>query len=412
MRSHSAAVGSESLRAARYTEPAMEPLQSKYRTIVVGGGIAGAATAWALAERGEHDVIVLERERQLGAHSTSKNASILRTLTEGRATTAFALETADFFHSPPPGFSDVPLVDPVGLIMVPTALDRELFEWWRARKAPGSVEEISAAQLEALAPHYGGRREGAIIVRDEGHIDVSAVVDGLVRSARERGVRFETAAEVRTLVKSGACVSGVELADGRCIAAERVVLAAGGWAARLGAAIGAPLHLEARRRHLLVTAADEDIDPRWPIVWSEHDAFYVRPESGGLMLCACDQDVVDADHCEALEEVLTLIAERSAKCLIGFEDARAAHFWAGMRTFAEDPHFVIGPDSRVGGLFWVAALGGHGISTCIGFGRFAAALLGGEPVDPESLETFSPSRTTETEPGSLSRTCGTTEYGA
>ena len=38
-------------------------------TLIVGGGIVGVATAFFLAERGETDVVVLERDR-LGAGST------------------------------------------------------------------------------------------------------------------------------------------------------------------------------------------------------------------------------------------------------------------------------------------------------------------------------------------------------
>ena len=62
--------------------------------LIIGGGIAGAATAWHLAQRGAQGVILLEREPDFGAHATSQNAAILRTFTEKAATTALAHETA------------------------------------------------------------------------------------------------------------------------------------------------------------------------------------------------------------------------------------------------------------------------------------------------------------------------------
>lgn len=365
--------------------------------VVVGGGIAGAVTAWALAAAGAREVYVLEREAQLGAHSTSKNASILRTLTEHPATTQLALETAAFLHDPPSGFSPVPLLDPVGLVLVPGDPTAAHIAAWRAAKAPDAVRSLEAAELAALAPHYdwdrSGAAHGALLVTDEGHIDTSALLDGLVRAARARGVRFRTGAEVHELERSPlGRVVGVRLASGEHIDASQVVIAAGGWAGTLARAAGSALEFEPRRRHLLVTAPTAAVDRRWPIVWSEPDGFYVRPESGGLMLCACDQDVVAPDVCDALPDVRERIASAAARCLTGFDDAPAAHFWAGLRTFAADDEFAIGPDPDVDGLFWVAGLGGHGMSTSIGVGRLAAALLLGAPVDAELARALAPQR--------------------
>ena len=83
--------------------------------LIIGGGIAGTATAWHLAERGARGVILLEREQDFGAHATAQNAAILRTFTEDDATTALAHETAALLVDPPHGFTDVPLLDPVPL---------------------------------------------------------------------------------------------------------------------------------------------------------------------------------------------------------------------------------------------------------------------------------------------------------
>lgn len=360
--------------------------------MIIGGGVAGAATAWGLAERGGFEVSVLEQEQQLGAHSTSQNAGILRTFTEHEATTELGLETGVFLNDPPPGFSEVPLVDPVGLIMVPVTFDMAAFARWRARRAPGSVVDLAPREVAELAPHYAGSTEGAILVKDEGHLDPAALFDGFVRGARRGGARFETGVQVAGFLLEGGAVRGVRLADGRELPADLTVIAAGGWASRLAGAAGSRLRFEARRRHILVTGHDPRIDPRWPVVWSEADAFYVKPESGGLMVCACDQDVIDPDECGTRPEVLELIAERASRCLHGFDDAPAAHFWAGMRTFPEDDSFALGPDPDVAGLFWVSGLGGHGMSTSVGVGRLAAALIAGAEAETEVARALAPRR--------------------
>jgi D-arginine dehydrogenase len=362
------------------------------RIVIVGGGIAGVATAWGLVQRGATDVVLLERERQLGAHATSKNASILRTFTGEPASTELGLETMAFLVAPPAGFCEVPLVDPVGLVLVPETFDPEAFVAWRARKPEGSVVQLEEEALRTLAPHYAGYGKGALLVRDEGHLDTSALFDGLLRVAREGGLEVRLQAKVRDFLRDGERVVGVELEDGESVRGDQLVVAAGGWAQVLARRAGSRQNFEPRRRHLMVTGPEERVDRRWPIVWSERDAFYVRPESGGLMVCACDQDVVDPDDCQELPEVLELIAERATRCLNGFEDAPAAHFWAGMRTFTPDPAFAIGPDPQVPGLFWVAGLGGHGMTTSVGVGRLASGLLLGERVDPDVARAVDPAR--------------------
>ncbi|MCZ6598715.1 MAG: FAD-dependent oxidoreductase, partial [Planctomycetota bacterium] len=55
--------------------------------LIVGGGIAGLATAWFLSRRGKR-VVLLERERRFGAHSSGLNAGILRTVTSDPVATA------------------------------------------------------------------------------------------------------------------------------------------------------------------------------------------------------------------------------------------------------------------------------------------------------------------------------------
>ncbi len=45
--------------------------------VIVGGGLEGASTAWALAERGITDVVVVERNT-VGSGMTGKSSGIVR----------------------------------------------------------------------------------------------------------------------------------------------------------------------------------------------------------------------------------------------------------------------------------------------------------------------------------------------
>ena len=64
--------------------------------------------------------------------------------------------------------------------------------------------------------------------------------------------------------------------------------------------------------------------------------------------------------------------------------------WAGLRTLTPDGRFVIGWDPKVDGFFWVAGLGGHGVTTSSAVGALAAKLILNS--DEKGSDGFSPRR--------------------
>jgi glycine/D-amino acid oxidase-like deaminating enzyme len=327
-------------------------------------------------------VVLLEREDALGAHSSGLNAAILRTAGGDPITTALARRGMERLYAPPEGFASVPLVDGRGLILL---ADEATAPGLRraAKEARGDAVEISTERLRSLAPLFRGRGTTAFHFPREGQLEIAAMVEGFARGARRRGVDIRTGHAVHRLLSREGRVTGARLADGSEIRAATTVLAAGGWAAQLGAGSGSRVRLRPTRRHLLVTRPDRTIDPRWPVVWSLEDDFYCRPESGGMLICACDQVDVDPDHCTIDGDICELVAEKTARLLPALAETKAAHLWCGMRTLTADGRFAIGPDPDLAGLFWVAGLGGHGMVCAFEVGRIAGALLDGR-VPPEA----------------------------
>lgn len=362
------------------------------KIVIVGGGIGGAALAWWLARRGAREVVLLEREEGLGRHSSGLNAAILRTASDAPATRTLALETAAFLREPPRGFCEHPLLDACGLLVNEGAAADPQPPWAEPFEALGAVERVTRKEADRLAPHFRAIAERAWYFPGDGRLDIAALLDGFAAGARRGGVELRTGAEVRRLLHAGGEVRGVELTGGERVEADRTVLAAGAWAGALGAEVGGCARLRPTRRHLLVTGVDPRVDPRWPIVWDELSGIYCRPESGGLLVCACDVGDVRPDECVTDPAVREQIALKAARHLPAFADAPAAHFWAGLRTLTEDDAPVIGDDPHVPGLFWLAGLGGHGMSISAAAGRVAAELLLGERVDAELESALRPER--------------------
>ncbi|QDU67633.1 NAD(P)/FAD-dependent oxidoreductase [Engelhardtia mirabilis] len=371
--------------------PQQPSLPQRCQIAIIGGGVAGLSTAWALARAGQRDVVLVEAESDCARHSSGLNAAILRTLIDEDPVAELAARSAPFFEAPPADFAAVPLLRPVGLVLTADVPEKAAALDLAAARTRRPVERLSPSELRRRAPFVRIDAETAWWMPTDGVLDIAALTDGYAHAARALGVAIHTGCPVAELIVEGSSIVGLRTRDGRELRADQVVLAAGGWAGRLGRAAGSGVELAPMRRHLLVTAPDPRVDPDWPVYWNVGDTFYARPESGGLMICACDESRVDPDRCDVQSEVLELVAATAARHLPDFADAAAAHLWCGMRTFAEDREFVIGPDPDLGGLFWVAGLGGHGMTTAPAVGELAAAALMGR-ANTGLLAAFAPGR--------------------
>lgn len=349
------------------------------RILIVGGGVAGLAAAHGLARAGAGArVTLLEREDGFAQHASGQNAAILRTAIDAPATRHLALESARLLRA---WTSRVPLLDEVGLLV---ASPDGQPAWLGDHEAAGEALAVGAEQARRLAPHWRPS-EGAHLwhLPRQGRLDVAALTADLAARARAGGVTLRTGARVRALDGGGATLEG-----GEHLGADLVVVAAGAWTDAL---LGAPA-LRVTRRHLLVTEADPQVDPTWPVVWDDVAGMYARPESGGLLVSACDLTDVAPEPLVPDPGVKLEVARKVARHLPDFADAGAAHFWPGLRTLTPDDTPLVGHDPRNPGLFWLAGLGGHGMSLSLGVGALAADLLLERDVDPELRAAVAPDR--------------------
>lgn len=369
------------------------------RVVVIGGGLAGAATAWGLSRRG-HKVTLLEQADRPGVHASGRNAGLIRRVIGDPAVAALAREGADLLAEPPDDLAaalSADLVRPTGSIMIAgeagaPALRRAANDA-RAAGVDCKLRRPERVVGELLGIAAPDERGVAVVTPADGIADPHAVLSALLDSAREAGAEIvcERVARIRTR-GTGAAAVETDQAD---YPADLVVNAAGPWASDLvTAAGGLDLRLLAYRRHLYYTGPLPEVDPAAPWVWDVERGFYVRPESSGLLLCACDADLRPAEDTEPLPNADALLAEKVGAVAPELSDLPLARTWAGLRTFADDERFVIGWDPTLRGLFWVAALGGHGLTTACAVGLLAAEALEGQA--DTRLRAFDPARLTRT----------------
>ncbi len=366
------------------------------RILIVGGGMAGASLAWWLGQLGAGPrTTLLEREPLLGLHATGQNAAILRTAVTPWATRVLAEQTRQFLQNPPPGFAPAPLLRRRGLLLAEGTHKDPLPLWLDDHLSWNSVQPLSRARQHQLAPHFSPLGERCWWFPHQGEIDVALLLERFAAGARKSGVRVETGREVTGWMRSGTSeprVCGVRLADGSQLEADVTVIAAGAWAPSLSSDLSGPVAMRVTRRHLMVSAPTTTVAPDSPVVWDDQAGFYARPESAGLLMSACDLCDVEPDALRPDPDVQRLLAEKVERLLPHCGDLGLAHFWPGMRTLTDDDVPWIGPDSRCAGLFWLAGLGGHGISVGAAAGRVAAEQLCGHAIDDELRAALDPGR--------------------
>ncbi len=361
--------------------------------VVIGGGLAGAATACHLARRGARRLVLLEQEPACGTHASGRNAAMIRQVVPEEAVGALATEGATFFKQPPADWP-VPFVfEQNGSILLGRGPGwAELRRWAETARARGvPVEPRSPDAIRRGIPLLEGSDfEGGIFCATDGVVDLTALLEGYLAGIRRAGGTVMTAAPVRAIEVKDGRVAAV-LTPAARLEADVVVNAAGAWAGEVARLAGAAdLPLRPGRRHLFVTGPVPEADRRWPFVWDVTHDFYFRPEAGGLMMSACDQTDWPPGDPPTDPAAQALLAEKLAKHAPRLAAFPPVSGRAGLRTLTPDGRFVVGPDPRVGGFFWVAGLGGHGVTTGYAVGALAARLIADGGDDP----AFSPSRFT------------------
>jgi D-arginine dehydrogenase len=345
---------------------------NKERVVIIGAGMAGAATAYFLVRKGLRNIVILEKEKIAGTQSTGRNAAILRTMIPEPLLNRLARQSADFYYNPPERFSSEPLVDPIGVCLAARAEHSQTLRGWCSDNPEAKLELTDASRVYRQIPQLAPGLELVAHKADDGVLDVHAILQAFIRAACREGAELRFSCQFRNLKINRGRVLGVETSEG-LIEASKVVVANGGWASVADSFSGYALPFTPYRRHLLITEPLPQVNARWPVIWIVGEEFYFRPESGGLLMSGCDAVKVIPEQGETTDHAeIERIAAKAAFWLPSLAEARVARAWAGMRTFAPDDMFAIGPDPRLQGLFWVAGLGGHGITCAPEIGALAA----------------------------------------
>lgn len=351
-------------------------LPASASVVVIGGGIAGLSAAWQLGVLGVRDVVLVEAESMLGSHSSARNAAIFLPLEESLSAVWLAQRSRDLLDTQ----LGTGWLSAQGVTLVAGGEDPLDELRFAARRFGVFHERWGPATLDHRLPMLTeGDARYALHLPLGGVMDVHMVMMALSRFIRKLGIPILTSTRVESFDVSGQGIQAVRLEGGRSIKCERIVMAAGAWAGRLGLLAGADLTLSPLRRHLVQLVGEEM--PRWrtPTVWRVDDGVYFRPEAGGVLASPCDEVLCEPGVPGTDPGELEALAMKLARLAPSLGDAQVQRSWACLRTMSTDREMIVGEDPRLKGVFWLAGLGGRGMTCGVAAGELLARLMVGLP---------------------------------
>ncbi|WP_199255530.1 NAD(P)/FAD-dependent oxidoreductase [Mycolicibacterium mengxianglii] len=377
--------------------------------IVIGGGLEGAATAWALARRGVTDVLVLERAT-VGAGMTGKSSGIVRCHYGVSSLAAMSqygleiLESAEQQFCQPVGFHRTGYVVGVGDGDV-DALDANLATQRAVGVQTERIDESDVAKLWPTA--YLGDFAGFAYEPRGGYGDAYMTAQAFAATARAAGVKIRQGAAVAEIVVETGQVRGVRLRDGEAITGGNVVLATGVWSPSFLNALGLDLPITVVREQIVMLKPPVDVADvdRLPVFSDLVSLQYVRPDIGGEILFGnSDLDTIetadpDAYSNRADSDFLAGTVEKLSHRFPGLADGAVASTYAGCYDVTPDFNPVMSR-TPIAGLVLAVGFSGHGFKIAPAVGRLVADLvIDGVSSDPRIPESdFRLSRFAEGQP--------------
>jgi sarcosine oxidase subunit beta len=357
--------------------------------IVIGGGLEGTATAWALTQRGVTDVLVLERAT-VGSGGTGKSSGIVRchygvSSLAAMATTGLELfENAEEILGADVGFHQTGYVVGVGEPNL-AALRASL----AAQRAVGvQTEEIDHDEVAKLWPVADLDAFAAFAWEARGgYADAYATAQAFAAAARRAGARIRQGSPVSEVLVVDGRAAGVRLADGSTVSAGTVVVAAGPWSVPLLAAHEVHLPIQVHREPIVLLDPGVDLGPV-PVFSDLVSLQYVRADTGGEILFGNSDlatlEPADPDHYlnRADEAFIDLTVDKISTRFPGLVDAAISSSYAGCYDITPDFNPVISTTPVVG-LVVAAGFSGHGFKISPAVGRLVADIvIDGSSSDP------------------------------
>ncbi|MCC7326337.1 MAG: FAD-dependent oxidoreductase [Burkholderiales bacterium] len=378
----------------------MSTIPTQARVVIVGGGIAGASTAYHLAKLGITDVLLLEQGRLTCGTTWHAAGLVGQTRATRNATrmSRYGIELYSTLEAETGLATGWKACGSLNVAKSPERLKLMRRQMARAKSFGIDFEYVSPSEAMRIAPILRtDDLSGAVWIPGDGKANPTDLTASLARGARMRGAQIFEGVKVVGVDVAGGRVTGVDWksADGAGrIACETLVNCGGQWAREFGRRAGVNVPLYAAEHFYIVTQPITGVTPELPVIRDPDGFIYYKEEVGGLVMGGFEpvakpwnvSPIPDDFEFQLLPEdwdqfeVLMINAIHRTPCL---EAAPIKMLLNGPESFTPDGNFILGEAPEVGGYFVCAGFNSAGIANSGGAGRLIAEwIVGGEaPLD-------------------------------
>ena len=342
---------------------------------IAGAGVMGASIAWHLATLGVKNIVLFEREREVGLGSTGRatggfraqfgtDVNVRLSLLSRQKLLRFAEEVGG-----DPGY-------------------RQCGYLWLARTG----QELARLRAVQAVQHAAGLREARLLGPDDlsplnpavvtdgfaggafsptdGFIRPLQILRGYLDSAQRLGATLVCSAPIIDIKREGSRVTSIRT-PGETISVGHLIDAAGAWAAPLAQLAGVKLPVAALQRQVAATVPTRALPDEMPMTIYLDDGFHLRVRDGRvLLLWSGPGEGDDAAWLAGVEE-----RTRSRVPALAAVQIDRAACWSGLYEMSPDHHALLG---RAPGYdnFWLAnGSSGHGVMHAPAVGQLLAELI-------------------------------------
>lgn len=367
----------------------------RLRVAIIGGGAIGSACALFLKRLGgdEVQVQVIEPDAGLRLASSARSAASIRQQFSNAVNVQMSRFGWQLLSDPGAWLAVDDQVPELGLVrsgylfLATTAAGAARLRANQAVQAGAAapVDLLQPAELGAALPWLSvADLQLASLGRDgEGWFDGFALARALAAAARRQGAQWLDARVVGAR-RSGDALQALVLADGRQIAADAVVLAAGAWSGALGRRLGLQVPVVGRHRTVFSLRCPSAIAGPTPLVIDPSGVWF-RSEGAGFIAgwSPGDGDAdpdADTDRPQLDQPVLQQFEQRIWPALAArvpaFEALRVHSAWDGWyEVHPADHNALIGPHPHCANLLLCCGFSGHGLQHAPAAGRGIAEWL-------------------------------------
>ncbi len=351
-----------------------QELARNWSVVIVGGGLAGIATAASCARSGLGPVLLVEQESLPGRHSSGRNAGLIRQVAEDPVITGLCREGAQRIEQIfDPAVAGSPFQRTGSLILDG---DEEI--------ASASWDQVhhracSEAQLREFYPELSEMPAGeARHVPGDGTLEVPALIGHLLAEARCDGeLHLAMAQSAHSPRIEGGRVTGICIGN-QVVSVDQLVVANGAWAGEWSQSGGVPVDVNPTLRSCITTSSFDGSEICRPWIWAHDPGWYLRVCGDEWLWCGCEEWPDRASLATIDEDPWPAVVEKVGRYFPEMKSLKPQRRWAGHRSFTTDRRFLLGPDPRVSGWNWAVGLGGHGVTAATAVGdRVASAIIDG-----------------------------------